>query len=1025
MLDSSRIKKAEALFTEMLALPGPRRQAELELRCSGDPQLARLVRRLLEHDDSGMAGFLAAPAGSDGPPAQSWQPLPENTRLGNFQLLRRIGEGGMGIVYEARQIHPERNVALKVIRGGRFVDHYSLKLFQREVQALARLRHPSIASIYEAGGTDDEQHFFAMELVQGRPLMEHVRETGMSRRDRLELFCRICDAIHYAHQRGVMHRDLKPSNILIDADGTPRILDFGLARITDTELGIDVSRTAHGRIQGTLAYMSPEQARGDSAAIDIRSDVYSLGVILYELLTDRLPYDVMELPLPRAVETICNQSPGPSASLKGDLETITLRALEKEPQRRYASAAALGEDIQRFLTNQPIEAKRDSTWYVLRKALARHRVAASVAGAFVVLISVSTVALAIMYQRQSRARVAEAAQRERAQQEADRATREADKAVQERDKTEKFAGFMEITLKGATPWIAQGRDTKLLKDLMNAARKRIEAGELDRVPEAEIRLRNVIGKVYKDIADFETAEKVLAPAVELAAKAHGPESPEYATAMQSYALCLNSLGRFTEALPMFNESLAIRRKLHPGDHPDITHSLNNIGFCLDSLGRPDEALPLFEEALAMSRRLFPGDHEDVAVGRVMYATCLEHLGRAVESLAQHEGAMKMYQRLYPGDHPEVARGINNYANCLLTLSRHAEALPLFERAHAMNRRLFDADHPHAIQALNNIGACHLAAAKYDEALPRFEEALGMAQRLYTGDHPDKPHCISLVATCLTRMGRAEDGIPKFQEALMMYKRMFPKDHPDVVWALNNLGYGLHTVGRSSEALPALTESLEMSRRLQPGVHPSVAVAMNNVATINLAAGQTAEALSMYEEALAMYRRIHPGDHSTVATLLGQVGKALDLSSRSEEALSKFEEALAMSRRLHSGEHPAVADALVDLALGLQSLGRLSEALAKSEEGLAMGLRVYPSEHPNRRVAEIRRGSILVDLNRLGEAEQLLVPTWKDIADRAEVRKKNKEQCLEAIVKLYEARHAVEPDQGHDAKALEYRALLDK
>jgi hypothetical protein len=292
--------------------------------------------------------------------------LPE--RIGDFRIVRRLGAGGMGIVYEAEQQNPKRPVALKVIRGGAYVDEQQIKMFKREAQTLARLKHPSIAAIYEMGRTDDGQHFFAMELVRGETLdlwLKHHTEIDL--RLRLGIFRKLCEAVAYAHQRGAIHRDLKPSNVLMLKEsptpasspdlGIPdlKILDFGLARITDQDMTMTTLVSDAGTVRGTLPYMSPEQVRGNPDEIDLRTDVYSLGVILYELLTGKLPYDLQRRSLPEAVRIITEEPPAPltktwsgSRKLDADVATIAHKALEKEPARRYQSVAALVEDVQRY-----------------------------------------------------------------------------------------------------------------------------------------------------------------------------------------------------------------------------------------------------------------------------------------------------------------------------------------------------------------------------------------------------------------------------------------------------------------------------------------------------------------------------------------------------------------------------------------------------------------------------------------------------------------------------------------------------
>jgi len=396
-------KKAEEVFLAVADLPREQAEAGLRERCAGDPALEALVRELLGFHMQG-EGVLDKPELlTKGVPFfrrdLAEEVLPAGTRLGEYVVEKLLGTGGMGSVYLATQGRPRRTVALKVIRRG-IATAAMIRRFEHEAEVLGRLQHPGIAQIYEAGAAavgagDYPQPYIAMEFIDGESLSAHAKSHALSRSQKLELMARVCDAVQHAHQRGVIHRDLKPGNILVDRTGQPKILDFGVARAADADLRVVTLQTSVGQLIGTLPYMSPEQVLADPSEVDTRSDVYALGVMLYELLTGRLPLDVGSRPIPEAARLIREETPSRLSSVsreyRGDVETIVAKAMEKQKRRRYQSAAELAEDIRLHLRGMPISAKQDSAWYVLLKQAQRHRVVAGVGAALLASLLAFTV----------------------------------------------------------------------------------------------------------------------------------------------------------------------------------------------------------------------------------------------------------------------------------------------------------------------------------------------------------------------------------------------------------------------------------------------------------------------------------------------------------------------------------------------------------------------------------------------------------------------------------------------------------
>jgi tetratricopeptide (TPR) repeat protein/predicted Ser/Thr protein kinase len=719
-------------------------------------------------------------------------------RIGRYRIIRLLGEGGMGAVYEAEQDQPRRSVALKVIRGV-WANPELLRRFELESQTLGRLHHPGIAQIYEAGSVDAGsgiQPFFAMELIHGKPLIEYADAKDLNIRQRLTLMIQVCEAVLHAHQHGIIHRDLKPGNILVDESGQPKVLDFGLARVTDSDTEA-TRQTDMGQLLGTLAYMSPEQVMADPLALDTRSDVYALGVVLYELLAGKLPYTLTRQ-LHEAVRTIQEVDPVPLGAVnrmyRGDVETIAAKALEKDKTRRYSSAAELAGDIRRYLEDQPITAKPASTSYQLRKFARRHRtLVAGTAIVFAVLAAGVTVS------------TSEAVQARRAEK----------KAQQQSEIAQAVNDFLRNDLLAQASAYNQAKPDPDLKvrTALDRAAARVE-GKFEKQPLVEASIRYTIGAAYIDLSLYAEAQRQFERALFLRRRELGEEHPDTIDVMGSLAAVYERSGKLKEAEPLYARVVELEERILGKDNPGTLKATNGLAVTYAEEGRMAESVALFASLVPREQRVFgEGDLQTLrAMGNLAASYDME--GKHAEAEALLVTTLEKKRRFLGEDNPETLDSMSNLASVYESEGDYAKAEPLFAESLAAYRRVLGESHRSTINAMNALAILYLlegqtapAETLAAQALATARQALGEAHHLTL----DSMFALAKVYLSEGNDGRADGLLSRVVEAR---RRVLGIEHPDTLEALVALG-GLRLRQRLfgeaetifREALPAYQKSM--------------------------------------------------------------------------------------------------------------------------------------------------------------------------------------------------------------------------
>jgi eukaryotic-like serine/threonine-protein kinase len=1023
-MESGRWQRIESIYHAALDLDPERRAEFVQQSCGDDEPLRQEVLSLLaESDDE--ESFLDAPAlhVAARDLATSAVAAGETTVagshpdfIGRYRVIRLLGEGGMGTVYEAEQDDPRRIVALKVIRPG-LATPERLRRFRHESQALGRLQHPGIAQIYDAGAADTgfgPQPYFAMELVRGEPLDAYVETHPLNTREKLALMARICEAVHHAHLRGLIHRDLKPGNILIDETGQPKILDFGVARLTEAEAQLTI-QTDVGQIVGTLAYMSPEQVIGDPKGIDTRSDVYSLGVILYELLSGKLPYNVSGRQIHEAVQTIREEDPASLSSVsrnyRGDIETIAGKALEKDKARRYESAAALAADIQRYLSDEPILARPPSASYQLSKFARRHR--ALVAGAAAVfLVLVAGIAVSTTQAIRAR-RAGEAAIRERDRavqaeertgRERDRATaaeqaathqrdlalsaqqqavREQNRALEEKRRADNEAAtakaesnFLENDLlaqAGARFQVSTGAkpdpDLKVRTALDRAA-AHIE-GKFGTQPLVEASVRQTIAMAYLDLGVYPEAQRHIERAIELRRRILGNDDPDTLMGIRNLAKLYERQGKFQESESLYNQVLQAQQRVLGKDHHETLETTYQLASTYDEAGDDARAESLLTQVLETQRRVLGEEN----VETLATASRLAGVYRARDEYSKAESLMvktlETQRRELGEDHPDTLLSMQALALVYWNETKYPLAESLLTKALEVQRRELGEEQRETLGGMNRLALLLDAEGKFSQAEPLFAHALEVERRILGEEHQDTLDTMQNLAVVYRQDGKYQEAEPIAKKTLEIRRRVLGEENPATLDSMNNLACLYVFQGRYSEAVPLYDRVLKAQRRIFGEENRDTLQTMSNLAETYKMLGKYADAEPLAIKALETKRRVLGEDHLDTLTSMHSLGVLYNLEGRDEQAEPLLVKVLETRRRVLGAEHPDTLDIMDDLAGLRQGQGKYDEAAALLASVVDARRRALGPTHPDTLEAMSSLADVRLDQKKFADAEPLL------------------------------------------------------